>query len=290
MADGTGQDMRRGDVRASALEDDAMPRNVVGGGACNVGAGAGGDDGSVGGGPRMPQLSEEAWREQNMPDTRLVLRWGCRNGQVQLLNRRMRNLAERNVGPAMCAWIRERVEWEMSGHLRERRDGVLVVDVDPAGEGSVDVRLEDARPAPRLTRETLADLAGGKGRPSLDEARRDAVPEEPLDGLHLWAVAPEGGICRVNAGCGEARSAIDRFTCDLAETMGFAIFGADGGPAAAADLASAAELASSVSPADAAGYFATSEEWGIVVCEGDEGLEIVRRLVACFDKLWAQGS
>ena len=255
----------------AAREESPMPRNVVGGGAAG-GAVAAGE------GARLPQLSEAEWRAQNMPATRLLVRWGYRNGQVQLLNRRMRNLAERRVGPAMCAWIRERVEWEAANRLHERPDGVIVVDVDPAGEGSVDVRVDALGEPPSFTR----DMLDG-GLPA---------------GLHPWVVTADGHVRRVHAGKADAahdeaavagaadtahgeetgagavgddaaESAIDRFAADLAKTLGFAA--EEAGDAAV----------------DVAGYFATSEEWGLVPCAGDEDLEPVRKLAACFATLWS---
>ena len=255
----------------SAREDAPMPRNVVGGGATQGAVAA--DEGA-----RLPQLSEAEWRAQNMPATRLLVRWGYRNGQVQLLNRRMRNLAERRVGPAMCAWIRERVEWEAANRLRERRCGVIVVDVDPAGEGSVDVRVDALGEPPSFTR----DMLDG-GLPA---------------GLHPWVVTADGHVRRLHAdkadgahdeaavagaadaahgeetgagavGDDAAESAIDRFAADLAKTLGFAA--EEAGDAAV----------------DVAGYFATSEEWGLVPCAGDEDLEPVRKLAACFATLWS---
>lgn len=255
----------------SAREDAPMPRNVVGGGATQGAVAA--DEGA-----RLPQLSEAEWRAQNMPATRLLVRWGYRNGQVQLLNRRMRNLAERRVGPAMCAWIRERVEWEAANRLRERRCGVIVVDVDPAGEGSVDVRVDALGEPPSFTR----DMLDG-GLPA---------------GLHPWVVTADGHVRRLHAGKADAahdeaavagaadaahgeetgagavgddaaESAIDRFAADLAKTLGFAA--EEAGDAAV----------------DVAGYFATSEEWGLVPCAGDEDLEPVRKLAACFATLWS---
>ena len=255
----------------SAREDAPMPRNVVGGGATQGAVAA--DEGA-----RLPQLSEAEWRAQNMPATRLLVRWGYRNGQVQLLNRRMRNLAERRVGPAMCAWIRERVEWEAANRLRERRCGVIVVDVDPAGEGSVDVRVDALGEPPSFTRDTLDG-----GLPA---------------GLHPWVVTADGHVRRLHAGKADAahdeaavagaadaahgeetgagavgddaaESAIDRFAADLAKTLGFAA--EEAGDAAV----------------DVAGYFATSEEWGLVPCAGDEDLEPVRKLAACFATLWS---
>ncbi len=291
-----------------------MPRNVV------AGAAVGGKTG----GPKLPQLSEEQWRAHNMPASRLVVRWGYRNGQVQLLNRRMRNLAERNVGPAMCAWIRERVDWEAANRLHERPDGAIVVDVDPAGEGSVDVRVDGLDEPPAFTREMLDDVL-------------------PAD-LHPWAVAGDGRVQRLRVGaanagvasgahgekggaahgeargeeaashnevCGEkaashgekggagaaaddgAESAIDRFAADLLATLGFAVEAVDAG-GAAPDGAGAADGAGgaaqnpvqSTAP-EVVGYFATSEEWGLVPCAGDEGLEVVRKLAACFDTLWS---
>ena len=255
----------------SAREEALMPRNVVGSGAAQGAVAA--DEGA-----RLPQLSEAEWRAQNMPATRLLVRWGYRNGQVQLLNRRMRNLAERRVGPAMCAWIRERVEWEAANRLRERRCGVIVVDVDPAGEGSVDVRVDALGEPPSFTR----DMLDG-GLPA---------------GLHPWVVTADGHVRRVHAGKADAahdeaavagaadtahgeetgagavsddaaESAIDRFAADLAKTLGFAA--EEAGDAAV----------------DVAGYFATSEEWGLVPCAGDEDLEPVRKLAACFATLWS---
>ncbi len=259
------EDMVKGAEGAHAASEEApMPRNVVGG----TGGAA------PGGAARLPQLSEAEWRAQNMPKSRLVVRWGYRGGQVQLLNRRMRNLAERQVGPAMCAWIRERVEWEAANRLRELPDGVVVVDVDPAGEGSVDVRVDALGESPDFTR----DMLDG------------SVPAD----LHPWVVTAGGCVRRLRADeaggahgeaadvdaidAGAGASAIDRLVLDLAKTLGFAAAEA---PADGADGMSADGAA-----ADAAGYFATSEEWGLVPCAGDEDLKPVRKLASCFDTLW----
>ncbi len=262
-----------GEMRA-AREEAPMPRNVVGGGAA-TGAG---DGGTANGAGRLPQLSEAEWRAQNMPKTRLVVRWGYRGGQVQLLNRRMRNLAERCVGPAMCAWIRERVEWEAANRLRERPDGVIVVDVDPAGEGSVDVRVDALGESPVFTRDMLNGALSA--------------------GLHPWVVTADGHVRRLGASAADgahdkaagadavdddaAESAIDRFAADLAKTLGFAAEEAGEGGAGATFADGAVGTA-----ADVAGYFATSEEWGLVPCAGDEDLEPVRKLAACFATLWS---
>ncbi len=265
-AAGAGEETRPGGGAFAADDEAPMPRNVVGGGT----------DASAA--PKLPQLSEAEWRAQNMPAAHLVVRWGYRNGQIQLLNRRMRNLAERRVGPAMCAWIRERVEWEAANRLRERPNGVVVVDVDPAGEGSVDVRTDALGEQPAFTREML-----DAGIPA---------------GLHPWAVGADGRVRRLHAGAAgadgagdEAESAIDRFTLDLATTLGFAADGAGEGAAAAAAAGADANAASAdsafTSNSDIAGYFATSEEWGLVPCAGDEDLEPVRKLAACFATLWS---
>ncbi len=291
-AAGASEETRPGGGAFAADDEAPMPRNVVGGGA----------DASAA--PKLPQLSEAEWRAQNMPAAHLVVRWGYRNGQIQLLNRRMRNLAERRVGPAMCAWIRERVEWEAANRLRERPNGVVVVDVDPAGEGSVDVRTDALGEQPAFTREML-----DAGIPA---------------GLHPWAVGADGCVRRLHVGAAddahagaagdahdeaagadgagdEAENAIDRFILDLATTLGFAADGAGEGAAAEgvaagstvgaasadADAAPAPADSAFTSNSDIAGYFATSEEWGLVPCAGDEDLEPVRKLAACFATLWS---
>ena len=267
----------------AAREEALMPRNVVGGGA--AGGAAAGES------ARLPQLSEAEWRAQNMPATRLLVRWGYRNGQVQLLNRRMRNLAERRVGPAMCAWIRERVEWEAANRLHERPDGVIVVDVDPAGEGSVDVRVDALGEPPSFTRDMLdgglpaglhpwvvtADghvrrVHAGKADAAHDEAAVAGAADAAHDEAAVAGAADAAHGEEIGAGAVDgdaAESAIDRFAADLAKTLGFAA--EEAGDAAA----------------DVAGYFATSEEWGFVPCAGDEGLEPVRKLAACFATLWS---
>lgn len=268
-----------GEEAPVAADEAPMPRNIVGGGAV---AGVS-SDGAADGAARLPQLSEAEWRAQNMPATRLLVRWGYRGGQVQLLNRRMRNLAERRVGPAMCAWIRERVEWEAANRLRERPDGVIVVDVDPAGEGSVDVRVDALGELPAFTRDMLD---GG-------------VPA----GLHPWAVTTDGRVRRLHAGAADgahgeaagadaaggddAESAIDRFAFDLAKTLGLAAEEAGEGGAGSTPAGDTADIVDAADTADAAGYFATSEEWGLVPCAGDEDLEPVRKLAACFATLWS---
>ena len=140
-------------------------------------------------------ISEEEWRAQNLPSSKLEFRWRYTNKTIHLYERRLRSLAAFNVGPAVQAWVRSRLEWVRDNKLYEMPDGVIVLTVDP--EGMVDVRLEELRSTPKFTR---AMLDAGEVPGTLWIAK----------GNELYTEAP-------------TNHAADTFVRDLAKTLGYTL-------------------------------------------------------------------
>lgn len=140
-------------------------------------------------------ISEEEWRAQNLPASKLEFRWRYTNKAIHLYERRLRSLAAFNVGPAVQAWVRSRLEWVRDNKLYEIPDGVIVLTVDP--EGMVEVQLEELRPAPQFTR---AMLDAGELPGTLWIAKGD----------ELYTKAP-------------SNHAADTFVRDLAKTLGYTL-------------------------------------------------------------------
>lgn len=140
-------------------------------------------------------ISEEEWRAQNLPASKLEFRWRYTNKAIHLYERRLRSLAAFNVGPAVQAWVRSRLEWVRDNKLYEIPDGVIVLTVDP--EGMVEVQLEKLRPAPQFTR---AMLDAGELPGTLWIAKGD----------ELYTEAP-------------SNHAADTFVRDLAKTLGYTL-------------------------------------------------------------------
>lgn len=138
-------------------------------------------------------ISEEEWRAQNLPASKLEFRWRYTNKTIHLYERRLRSLAAFNVGPAVQAWVRSRLEWVRDNKLYEMPDGVIILTVDP--EGMVDVQLEELRPTPQFTHAMLdaADVPG-----TLWIAKGD----------ELYTETP-------------SNHAADTFVRDLAKTLGY---------------------------------------------------------------------
>lgn len=91
-------------------------------------------------------ISEEEWRAQNLPAEKLVFRWRYDNGAIPLFERRLRSLGAFNVGPAVQAWTRSRLEWVRDNRLYDMPEGVIVLSIDP--EGVVDIQQEELSQAP----------------------------------------------------------------------------------------------------------------------------------------------
>lgn len=162
-------------------------------------------------------ISEEEWRARNLPSEKLEFRWRYTNKTIHLYERRLRSLGAFNIGPAVQAWIRSRLEWMRDNKLYEVPDGVLVLTIDP--EGDVDVQMEALSEVPEIgsaeaagTAGTLWVARGGKLHPAepprqaADTFARDLVTtlgyeivDEPLDeqGAELFAVSDEFGIVPV---------------------------------------------------------------------------------------------
>lgn len=140
-------------------------------------------------------ISEEEWRAQNLPSSKLEFRWRYTNKTIHLYERRLRSLAAFNVGPAVQAWVRSRLEWVRDNKLYEMPDGVIVLTVDP--EGMVDVRLEELSPTPQFT---CAMLDAGDVPGTLWFAKGDELYTEA-----------------------SSNHAADTFVRDLAKTLGYTL-------------------------------------------------------------------
>ncbi len=140
-------------------------------------------------------ISEEEWRAQNLPASMLEFRWRYTNKTIHLYERRLRSLAALNVGPAVQAWVRSRLEWVRDNKLYEMPDGVIVLTVDP--EGMVDVQLEELRSTPKFTR---AMFDAGEVPGTMWIAK----------GNELYTEAP-------------TNHAADTFVRDLAKTLGYTL-------------------------------------------------------------------
>lgn len=195
-------------------------------------------------------ISLEEWSKRNLPDHKITFRWRYDNKKIQLYERRLHSLASFNVGPAIQAWARSRMEWMRDEKLFELPDGVLVFSIDP--DADIDIQLEPQREAPTFTIDDLewvgdeldgSDLAG-----SVWVARGDEL-----------SIFPQ-----------PIRHAADTLVRDLAQAFGLQIVGAHLTPA---DLENAE-------------IFHVSDEFGIIGCEGKGG-PVTDKMVQSFDKLWS---
>lgn len=195
-------------------------------------------------------ISLEEWSKRNLPDHKITFRWRYDNKKIQLYERRLHSLASFNVGPAIQAWARSRMEWMRDEKLFELPDGVLVFSIDP--EADIDIQLEPQREAPAFTIDDLewvgdeldgSDLAG-----SVWVARGNEL-----------SIFPQ-----------PIRHAADTLVRDLAQAFGLRIVNAHLTPA---DLENAE-------------IFHVSDEFGIIGCEGKGG-PVTDKMVQSFDKLWS---
>ncbi len=199
---------------------------------------------------------EAEWLANNVPHERLELHWRYANGSVQLYERRLRSLPAHGVGPALCSYLRTRLEWLCDNKLRAQPNGMAVVTVETNGD--VDIQLADAVALPQLGEANLiwdddtltgADVSGALFVRTSDELV--IVSEEPL------------------------RDACETFAQDLsvtlAKSLGYSIAERD---VQRNELASA-EIA------------LVNDELGLVVLDGHAGA-YTQKLTACFDKLWSK--
>lgn len=195
-------------------------------------------------------ISLEEWSKRNLPDHKITFRWRYDNKKIQLYERRLHSLASFNVGPAIQAWARSRMEWMRDEKLFELPDGVLVFSIDP--EADIDIQLEPQSEAPAFTIDDLewvgdeldgSDLAG-----SVWVARGNEL-----------SIFPQ-----------PIRHAADTLVRDLAQAFGLQIVDAH------------------LTPADFenAEIFHVSDEFGIIGCEGKGG-PVTDKMVQSFDKLWS---
>ena len=198
------------------MSEDTIPYNKVGSDKPETVADVAESDG----------LSEEEWRAQNLPASKLAFRGRYTNKTIHLYERRLRSLAAFNVGPAVQAWVRSRLEWVRDNKLYELPDGVIVLTIDP--EGLVDIQLEELPATPVLT-QALLDAGEVPGtlwaardgqlfveqepRHAADTLVRDlattlgyevVVDELPLDGTEVFAASDEFGIVPLEETRGQA--------------------------------------------------------------------------------------
>ena len=193
---------------------------------------------------------ERAWRAKNLPAVKLVFRWRYASRKIQLYERRLRSLAQFNVGPAVQAWVRSRLEWMQDNRLYEQPDGVLELTIDPEGDVAMD--MQPVGEPPRLSEEAL-------------QWEGDVLTGCALPGT-LWVVDAE----HAHALPADLKHAADTFTRDLVVTLGRPLAQ---GPIERGQL-------------EGAEIFLTNDEHGIVPCVGREG-EMTEKLSACFAKLWS---
>lgn len=226
-------------------EEDKMPFNVIGQ-----------DDDDPANVAREEMAEREAvtleeWSKNNLPEHKITFRWRYDNKTIQLYERRLHSLAKFNVGPAIQAWARSRLEWIRDERLFQKPDGVIVFSVDP--EADIDIQLEDQREAPKFT---IDDL--------------DWVGDE-LNGANL-----EGSVWVVRDGKAAIfptpiRHAADTLTRDLATAFGLRPVEDE-----------------HYTPADLedAEVFFVNDEFGCIPCEGKGG-EATDKMVKAFEKLWS---
>ena len=220
-----------------------MPRNLVGGGTEESDA-------------EQAQLADEEaereWRAHNLPAEKLTLRWKYANKEIQLYERRLRSLRAYNVGPAVQAWVRSRLEWVRDNKLYERPDGVIVLEIDP--QGDVDLRLEEACEPPQFCADDLCF--------------EDGVLRGCTLAATLWAIG-ERDICAVDAGKAGIRDAADTLVRDLAKTLGFE------------------QVEGKIAQEQLVDWelFAANDEFGVIPCE-EHGGAAVAKMAACFERLW----
>lgn len=195
--------------------------------------------------------SLEEWSKRNLPDHKIVFRWRYDNKCIQLYERRLHSLAKFNVGPAIQAWARSRLEWVRDERLFQKPDGVIVFSVDP--EADIDIQLEDQREAPAFT---IDDL----------QWTGDELAGTALAGS-VWVVR-EGQAAIAPA---PIRHAADTLVRDLAQAFGL-------------EVVEDAHL-TPVELEDAE-VFLVSDEFGCVPCAGKGG-EIADKMEQSFAKLWS---
>lgn len=169
-------------------------------------------------------ISEEEWRAQNLPASKLEFRWRYTNKTIHLYERRLRSLGAFNVGPAVQAWVRSRLEWVRDNKLYEMPDGLIVLTIDP--EGIVDVKMEELLQAPVITRALVETgevpgtiwavrddklIVGEEPRHAADTLVRDlgttlgyevVQAQLPLDDAEVFVVNDESGIIPVEGTTG----------------------------------------------------------------------------------------
>lgn len=199
---------------------------------------------------------EAEWLANNVPHERLELHWRYANGSVQLYERRLRSLPAHGVGPALCSYLRTRLEWLCDNKLRAQPNGMAVVTVETNGD--VDIQLAEAAPVPQLADTDLTwdgNTLAGANTPG-------ALFVRAGDELAVVTVEP-------------LRDACEAFAQDLSNTLAASLgYSIVERPIQRNELADA-EIA------------LVNDELGLVVLDGHDG-PYTQKLSACFDKLWSK--
>lgn len=205
---------------------------------------------------RDDAAKEAEWLANNVPAERLELRWRYENGIMQLAERRLRSLPAYGVGPALCSYLRTRLEWLCDNKLRLQPSGVAAVTVETNGD--VDIQLAGAQAAPELTE---ADLQWEDGVLT-GASTAGALFVHTGDDLVVVGEKPLRGAC-------------ETFARDLSETLAKSL---------GYEIADRQITRDDIAKAEVA---LVSDELGLVVLKGHEGA-YTQKLTACFDKLWSK--
>lgn len=202
---------------------------------------------------------EAEWLSKNVPSERLELHWRYASSSIQLFERHLRSLPLYGVGPALCSYLRTRLEWFSDNKLCQQPTGILVVSVE--SNGDVDVELNEL---PSAYSPTLDDLVWDNGR-LLGADRKGAL------------FVRSGSVVSVYGGF-PLRDACETFAFDLVKTLAHSFgYEVDENFSLAKSDLSDAEI------------FFVSDEDGLAVFDGHGG-ELSEKLTSCFDKLWSTTS
>ncbi|MDO4536616.1 MAG: hypothetical protein Q4B54_00495 [Coriobacteriales bacterium] len=146
---------------------------------------------------------------------KLVCRWRVFNRRLPMENRHIRALGareidERPVSPALVAWAKQHLEWNLQDGATEFPNGVLLLVVDD--EGKAAMSLGEYVPLSRTATRDLIERAKG----AWNEARDTRVSPEDL-----WAVKDDTLIW--GSSTNYIASASSSLVCDLARTWGMRI-------------------------------------------------------------------
>ena len=194
-------------------------------------------------------ITEEQWRAENLPHEDLIFRWRYTDGELPLYERRIRSLRAFNIGPAVQAWVRSRLEWTCDNKLRELPDGVLVMKIDT--EGLLEIELEPVGLAPAFDHDNLIWCQGTL-----------------LTSTHfktLWVARGKELTPLPSTIC----HAADTLVRDLAKTLGYEVTDR---PVPKEDFFDME-------------CFVVADEFGVIPCSDLHGAT-THKMMECFNKLW----